>query len=394
MASSHRLGFIDGLRGWAVIVMIEVHTFNEWLLPDLKKLEIWKFINFANGLVAPSFIMLAGFSLGLTVVRKWDEYTHLTTPFQKRLKHLFLIFFVGYLLHLPAKNYRFMKYWPVPAKVEEFIAVDVLQLIIICLLLLHVIIFVFRSQRLLFWSSLTLGIGLFLFTPWAYDTTVFDALPHYISNYCNKTHGSLFPLFPWGGYVFLGSAIAMKFAEWRTRDKGDEFMHLFGWCGLLMVAFGLLADAIPFTLQSNYHFWKTSPEFNSIRFGIVVLLLYVLWFIEHRWNISPDFAKLFGQESFLVYAAHLMLLYSMFGTFSIVTFWGAQLNFLEAVAGYVCVLTPMFVLAWSWRRIKQKSTRITRWIMAGVVACFLFLFFFFENGSFVFWIINPNDPFK
>jgi len=34
--AKNRLAFIDLLRGWALIVMIEVHVFNAFIMPALK----------------------------------------------------------------------------------------------------------------------------------------------------------------------------------------------------------------------------------------------------------------------------------------------------------------------------------------------------------------------
>jgi uncharacterized membrane protein len=393
-SSSHRLGFIDQLRGWAVIVMIEVHVFNEWLRPDLKQIDAWRFLTFINGMVAPSFIMLAGFSLGLAAVRKWDDYVRPGLPLWNRVRHLLLIFVVGYLLRLPARSYRMLKYWPVPEKINEFFAVDVLHLIVVSLLLLHLIILISRSRKVLFWSCIVLGSVAFLFTPWASHTTFFESLPLFFKNYFNRVHGSLFPLFPWSGFVFWGAAISLTYAEWMKRNEGDRFMTWLGVAGLAVVAVCIVSDLIPVTLQSNYDFWRTSPQFSFLRLGIVLILLSLLRYLERRDLFAPRYAVLMGQESFLVYALHLMVLYSLVGTHSLVTLWKGQFNYFQCFIGYLAVLLPMFGAAWIWRAIKKKSIRNARWIMAGIVVVFIFFFFFFENGTFVFWILNPNDPYR
>ena len=62
---SRRCDWIDQLRGWAVIVMIEVHCVNVWLQPALRP----EWLNYLNGLVAPSFTLAAGFSLTLSTFR-------------------------------------------------------------------------------------------------------------------------------------------------------------------------------------------------------------------------------------------------------------------------------------------------------------------------------------
>ncbi len=65
LTPSKRCDWIDQLRGWAVIVMIEVHVVNVWLAPGLRP----DWLNYLNGLVAPSFTMAAGYSLVISTFR-------------------------------------------------------------------------------------------------------------------------------------------------------------------------------------------------------------------------------------------------------------------------------------------------------------------------------------
>jgi uncharacterized membrane protein len=62
---SKRCDWLDLIRGWAVVVMIEVHCVNVWARPEL----IPGWLHYLNGLVAPSFIMCAGYSLALSTFR-------------------------------------------------------------------------------------------------------------------------------------------------------------------------------------------------------------------------------------------------------------------------------------------------------------------------------------
>lgn len=52
----------DLLRGLVIIIMIEVHVFNAFLLPELRQTGWFSVLNFINGLVAPSFLFVSGFA--------------------------------------------------------------------------------------------------------------------------------------------------------------------------------------------------------------------------------------------------------------------------------------------------------------------------------------------
>jgi uncharacterized membrane protein len=51
-----RIEFIDLLRGWAVIVMIQTHVFNATFIPRLTESGFFQALRFIDGLVAPSFL--------------------------------------------------------------------------------------------------------------------------------------------------------------------------------------------------------------------------------------------------------------------------------------------------------------------------------------------------
>jgi hypothetical protein len=64
-----RFRALDWLRGGAVLVMIQCHAMNKWLLHGLRGSELFRRLDFVDGLVAPSFLFAAGFSLALVQLR-------------------------------------------------------------------------------------------------------------------------------------------------------------------------------------------------------------------------------------------------------------------------------------------------------------------------------------
>jgi len=53
---------MDLLRGLAVVAMIGVHTVNALLDPALRQGALSAVVHFASGLVAPAFLLVAGFT--------------------------------------------------------------------------------------------------------------------------------------------------------------------------------------------------------------------------------------------------------------------------------------------------------------------------------------------
>ena len=69
-----RFYFIDQFRGWAVVFMVETHVVNAFLHYGLRSSLAYKALDFFNGLIAPAFLFIAGFSFAIVAERKWDDF--------------------------------------------------------------------------------------------------------------------------------------------------------------------------------------------------------------------------------------------------------------------------------------------------------------------------------
>jgi len=101
MVQKSRLAFIDLLRGWAILVMIEVHVFNAFVLPELRSTSWFHALNFINGLVAPSFTFISGFVFLLASQKKLESFRSYGPAFWKQAGRIGMIWLIGYSLHLP-----------------------------------------------------------------------------------------------------------------------------------------------------------------------------------------------------------------------------------------------------------------------------------------------------
>src|SRR5512137_2256527 len=79
-----RYGFIDLLRGFALVVMIETHVINAYLPAASRHSWFFFWLTFFNGLVAPTFLFASGFSLMLQGRRNWEDWLHFRPPFWKQ----------------------------------------------------------------------------------------------------------------------------------------------------------------------------------------------------------------------------------------------------------------------------------------------------------------------
>ena len=145
---SKRLDYIDLLRGWAVIVMIETHVFNATLTDAIRSTDFFDYIKFVNGLVAPSFLFASGLAYAITTRRKLNDYLSFGRPLFKQFGRLMFILALGYLLHLPKFNYHQLVYWTEERHWRTFFQADVLQCIAVSLMLMQGLTWVFVISTL------------------------------------------------------------------------------------------------------------------------------------------------------------------------------------------------------------------------------------------------------
>jgi len=190
--------------------MIETHVLNALLLTSLRGDFTFKAVDFLNGLVAPSFLFVAGFSFTLALSRKGDAYRTFSPELLRHLKRLLFIWFVGYALHIPFFSMRKSLYQSSPAAFLAFTAVDILQCITATLFLLHILRVLIKDDSKFNLILYSLFILFILAAPLAGSIDFTNSLPLWAAQYFNRSHGSLFPLFPWSSFL-IGGTIASQF---------------------------------------------------------------------------------------------------------------------------------------------------------------------------------------
>jgi uncharacterized membrane protein len=179
---------------------------------------------------------------------------------------------------------------------------------------------------------------------------------------------SQFPLVPWSAFLLGGILIGHGYLAARDRGTAERFMHRVGMLAAGAIGVSLLVEWQPVTLFASHDFWKASPEFFFVRFGIVGLALYGLWRQEQRGSFSANSPlALFGQESLLVYVAHLLIVYGYTFEFSFIKLWGPTLGYAESLGLTAALILGMYALAYGWRRLKSWNRQAATVAELGVV---------------------------
>jgi uncharacterized membrane protein len=379
-----RVGFIDLLRGWALIVMIQTHVFNAMLLPALMATGLFVVIKFADGLVAPTFLFASGLAYAITTRRKMHEYLAFGRPLFRQLGRLLLILLIGYVQHIPRFNYHHLVYEAGTEAWERFWQVDILHCIAVSLCTLQVLLLILRSEKRLYRAVLGMAVGVIFLTPIMWTINWWNFLPIPIASYLNGMYYSLFPIFPWSAFLFAGALTGYYYVEARSgATAGREFtmMRKGAVAGVALILVSFPLHPLGESVYPVYDYWHLSPSFVFLRLGLVLLLCGGMFLYEQRRGISPSsVVTRFGRESLIVYVTHLTLLYGEFSGDSIARRLGGSVGYGGATLGTVVLLGLMYVLAFVWGRIKRGPAKM-KYAVEGIFVGILLLYFVFGPRS-------------
>ncbi|MCK9410629.1 MAG: heparan-alpha-glucosaminide N-acetyltransferase domain-containing protein [Bacteriovoracaceae bacterium] len=369
-----RFVYIDLLRGWAVIVMIEVHVFNAFLIPSIKEEAWFKVLNFINGLVAPSFLFIAGYSFVLIAQRKWNDYLTFSPVFWKQLGRILQVLAVGYALHLPF--FSLSKLMSISwLEWGAFWKIDVLHAIAVSLLTLLALVLVTRTQRRYFIAIAAFATAVIFGAPWMYDRNIDHLLPEPIANYFTAAHRSQFPLFPWMAFVFCGGLASQLLVWWKETIGEKEVFKRYMIGGIVFIVGSIVADLLPLTVLPEHNFWRASPGFFFIRLGIVMMLLSTLWYWEQTARSGRSMVSVVGSESLVAYAGHLLAIYGMFwDNKSLAFIIGKTKTVPEVIVMTVLLIAATVAVSYVWNRIKNWSMFYARVMMYSILIVVLYIF--------------------
>ena len=101
--------------------------------------------------------------------------------------------------------------------------------------------------------SIITGIGLLIVfvTPYVWNVDFTRWIPLPIATYFNEIHGSLFPLFPWHGFLFLGASYGV-FQQYNTNNKNNGAFTPYTVTALIVSISGIVI----------MHYLSKNPAFN------------------------------------------------------------------------------------------------------------------------------------
>ena len=343
--STNRLYFIDAVRAFAILMMLQGHFIDTLLdvtYRDESNLafKCWKYF---RGITAPTFFTISGLIFSYLLI-KAKRKGNAKLRIQKGLKRGLMLIGIGYLLRIPVFE------WLVGEFRTYFLVVDVLQCIGLSLLLI-VIIYWLTCKRTLLFSILMLVFGVLIFTTEPYYRFLeLKDVPLVFSNYISKADGSVFTIIPWFGYMCFGAFISTFFYKYLERPKFKPITVIcFFIVGFLLI---YLSSEALMKLHSwfDYTLLKQVANYNYlyIRLGDV-LVLFALFYLFEYYIKQPLILKI-GQKTLSIYVIHFIIIYGSFTGLGLNTLIGKTLTPWQAIVGAIAFLIVVCFISFYYAR--------------------------------------------
>ncbi len=295
-----RIILLDLLRAFAVVMMIQGHTIHSLLDSSYSSSSslIYQSWIFIRGVTAPIFIFTSG--LIFTYLLLQNQLSFKDNPrISKGLIRGITLILIGYLLRYPTVNiFRLSEI----SKEQwlTFFSVDALHLIGVGLLL--IILFAYVADYLKLNLSLLLFplVLIILITAPFLNSLDWDSSFIPIASYFTYNYGSIFPLFPYLLYLFLGGLLGVFIVNDDSLIKKSFF---------LVVILGIGVAIIFLTLFLSNNFGINLYYASLLKTGIVLSLFSVVGWSSKKMVSLPNYLQSLARNSLWIYIIHLVLLY-------------------------------------------------------------------------------------
>ena len=344
--SKSRLFFLDAIRAWTILMMLQGH-FIDGLLDNAFRdnsnilFTTWKYF---RGITAPVFFTVSGFIFTFLLIK--SPQTGWNNPrVKKGIKRGLELLVIAYLLRMNIFGLFKGEVY------DSFYLVDVLHCIGLSLLfIIGFYILTFAKQKWIFPTILvSTTLLLFIFEP-IYKASSFEFLPQVFANYLTKANGSVFTIIPWLGYATIGSFMSVLFSKYQ------ESKNLYQYVVPTYIAIGLilmfLSSDFFLSIYEVTGIQLFQDIFNNnylfIRLGDV-LIVFSIFILLRKFLMNATWLRI-GQSTLSIYIIHFIILYGSFTGVGLYRFFHHSLNPFIAIPGAI-----LFMIASTYLALKYED---------------------------------------
>jgi uncharacterized membrane protein len=302
-----RRGYLDWLRGVAVLIMIEAHILDSWTRLDQRGTPYYGYSVILGGFGAPLFLFLAGVAVSLSAGSKERAWGDREPGAARRavMRRGLEIFLLAFLFRVQAMVVSWGPW-------RSLLKVDILNLMGPSIVAAAALWGAARgaSGRLLLLAGTALAIA--LLTPPVRQVGWLAIVPDPIEGYLRPRPGfTTFAIFPWAAFVFAGAAVGVLVDQARTAAAERRLAVQIGIAGIVLAAASYAASYLPSPYQRS-DFWTSSPAFFLLRTGVLIAAIG----LAYAWDQRPGASRFsplrqMGRTSLFIYWIHIELIYGL-----------------------------------------------------------------------------------
>jgi uncharacterized membrane protein len=336
---SSRLYFIDIIRAFAILMMLQGHFIDTLLSVNYRDLNtvpyaVWSYF---RGITAPTFFTISGLIFTYLLL-KAKEKGQEKIRMRKGITRGFFLIGIGYLLRIPFLAW-FSGYFN-----SYFLVIDVLQCIGLSLILIIVLYTVCAKKAFLFSIVLfLLGVLIFLSEP-LYRRLNIDTISVIFNNYISKSNGSVFTMIPWFGYIAFGGYLATLFHKYLHMAHFKKItVASFLIIGSLLIQYS--SDILTYIYKvTDLQLFMDAANYNYLFTRLGNVFLYFSFFYAFEKFLKFPLILKIGQKTLSIYVIHFTIIYGSFTGIGLNSLIGKILTPWQAIFGaLVFMITVCFI---------------------------------------------------
>lgn len=356
--NSTRLYFIDAVRAFAILMMLQGHFIDTLLDPVYRDTsnQVYNLWSYFRGITAPTFFTISGLVFAYLLLRanaKGDDLHRI----KKGLFRGLLLIVIGYSLRVNLLDW-FSGYFN-----SYFLVIDVLQCIGLSLIFLIGLHMLLKHHSYIF-SIVLFIIGFLCFiTEPLYRDLVIKDVPLFFANYMTKINGSVFTILPWFGYTAFGAFLSTIFFRHAHRNR----FKIFTIVTFFVIGYFLVYHSSWF-LKELYYLTDIELLFRSADYNYLftrlgnVLILFGVFYTFERFLKQSLIARI-GEKTLSMYVIHFIILFGSFTGVGLKRFYNTSLNPTEAVIGAFTFIVIVSLISFYYARTNQFVYNLARRIV-------------------------------
>ncbi len=273
-----RRGYLDWLRGIAVLVMIEAHTLDAWTRLADRRDAVYGWAMIVGGFGAPVFLFLAGMALAMAAQSRVRKGRSDAEAGAMALRRGWQIFGLAFLFRLQS--------WLISGGTLKYslFKVDILNVMGISMLAGALLWMLGRTRGRRAALLAVTAIAVTMLTPLVRATPLLAPLPDVIEWYLRPDPGrGTFTLFPWAGFLLAGGAVGLWLDAAQTPADERRVNLWLAAIGATLAVAGYEASFLP-SIYAEANFWTSSPTFFVLRLGVLISAVP----FAYGWNAAWD----------------------------------------------------------------------------------------------------------